>query len=132
MLGVPLAVAGLLAIPLSLWRGDLQWLCAGVAVALVVPPGLVTLILAIKLSKSWVLGPHLALTLGTLVRLLVSIGGAVVVYATAKSSFNNDAISFFAWLLGVYLVSLVTEIALLANVVRVSAGIKGETANRVG
>ena len=46
------AVIGLAAVPLGLWRGSYQWLCAGVAAALTVTPGVVTLVLGERLAKS--------------------------------------------------------------------------------
>jgi len=115
LLGVPFALAVMIAIPLGLWRGEYQWLCAGVAMGLVIPPGILTLILADRLARTSIFGPLLALALGTAVRLVVGFGGAVVVFLVSKPTFHSDPISFFGWLLGVYLTTLVTETALLAR-----------------
>lgn len=116
LLGVPVLLAVALAVPLGVWRGDYQWLCAGVAVVLVVPPGLVTLVLADKLARTSVLGPLLALAVGTALRLAVGFGGAVVVFLVSKPTFHAQPLTYFGWVLGLYLVTLVTETAILARV----------------
>jgi hypothetical protein len=115
LLGVPILVAALVAVPLGLWRGSYQWLCAAVAVALVVPPGLVTLVVAERLGKSSPYGRVGAVFLGTFVRLVVGFGGAVLVFLLSKPTFQADAISFWLWVLGAYLTTLVVETVLLAG-----------------
>ena len=115
LLGVPVLLAAAVAVPLGVWRGEYQWLCAGVALALVVPPGLVTLILAERLAKTSAFGPLLALAVGTALRLAVGFGGAVVVFLVSKPTFHADPLAYFGWVLGVYLVTLVVETALLAR-----------------
>lgn len=115
LLGVPILVAALVAVPLGMWRGSYQWLCAAVAVALVIPPGLVTLVMAERLGKSSAYGRVAAMFLGTFVRLLVGFGGAVVVFLLARPTFQPDAMSFWAWVLGVYLTTLLVETVLLAR-----------------
>ena len=114
LLGVPVAVATLVAVPLGLWRGPYQWLCAAVALALTVTPGLLTLLLTVRLSKSPA-GQVVSLVLGTGVRLLVGFGGAVVVFFAAGDTFRAEPISFWAWVLGTYLVTLLVEMALLSR-----------------
>jgi hypothetical protein len=115
LLGVPVACAALVAVPLGLWRGEYQWLCAAVAVGLVVPPGLVTLILAERLAKASLFGPILALAVGTVIRLVAGFGGAAAVFFLNRPTFEPDPLSFFGWVLGTYLVTLATETALLAR-----------------
>ncbi len=115
LLGVPVGLVALFAIPLGLWRGEYQWLCAAVAVALVVPPGLVTLYLAERLAKTSIFGPLLALAMGTAVRVAVGFGGAVIVFLISKPTFNTEPLVYFGWVLGTYLTTLVTETALLAK-----------------
>lgn len=115
LLGLPLALVVLVAVPLGLWRGEYQWLCAGVSVGLVIPPGVITLILADRFARTSLFGPLLALAIGTAVRLVVGFGGAVVVFLVSKPTFHSDPISFFGWLLGVYLTTLITETVLLAR-----------------
>ena len=115
LLGVPVLLAALVAVPLGLWRGEYQWLCAGVAVALVVPPGLVTLVSAHRLSRTSIFGPLMALAVGTAVRVAVGFGGSAVVFLLSKPTFHGDPISFWGWVLGVYLTTLVTETVLLAG-----------------
>jgi len=115
LLGVPVAIAALAALPLGLWRGPYQWLCAAVAVALVVPPGLVTLFVAERLGRTSAYGLLGAVFLGTFVRLAVGFGGAVLVFLLSKPTFQTDAISFWLWILGAYLTTLVVETVLLAR-----------------
>lgn len=126
MLGVPLVLAALVAVPLGAWKGEYQWLCAAVAAGLVVPPGLATLILAEKLAKVSAFGPLMALAVGTAVRLFVGFGGAVAVFFASKPTFHADPFSFFGWLLGTYLVALATETALLAGMKAKSATAKAD------
>jgi len=116
LLGVPVLLAALVALPLGLVKGEYQWLCAGIAVGLVVPPGLVALLLAEKLSRAFVFGPLLAIAIGTAVRVGFGFGGAVAVFLTSKPTFERDPISFLGWLLGVYLTTLVVETALLVRI----------------
>ncbi len=115
LLGVPILIAVLVAVPLGLWRGPYQWLCAAVAFGLVVPPGLVTLVVARRMSKSSAYGQVTALFLGTFVRLAVGFGGAVLVFLLSKPTFHTDPISFWLWVLGAYLTTLVVETILLAG-----------------
>ena len=115
LLGVPAALVVLVAVPLGLWRGEYQWLCAGVAAVLVIPPGLVTLILAERLAKTSIFGPLVALGVGTAVRLTVGFGGAVMVFLISKPTFDEQPLVYFGWVLGTYLVTLATETALLAG-----------------
>jgi hypothetical protein len=131
LLGVPVLLATVVAVPAGLWRGEYQWLCAAVAVALVVPPGLVTLILTERLAKASVFGPLLAMVVGTAVRLTVGFGGAAAVFFLNRPTFEPDPISFFGWVLGTYLVTLVTETALLANGAAAARGV-GQAQGQAG
>src|SRR5204862_7564423 len=78
--GVPVLLAVLVAVPLGLWRGPYQWLCAAVALGLTVTPGVATLVLAERLGKASAYGRVVALVLGTVVRLAVGFGGAALVF----------------------------------------------------
>ena len=80
LLGVPVLLAVLGAVPLGLWRGSYQWLCAAVAFGLVVPPGLVTLSVAERMSESRPTVRSRRCCWGRSVRLLVGFGGAVLVF----------------------------------------------------
>ena len=115
LLGVPILLAAAVAIPLGLWRGSHHWACAAIAVALVVPPGLVTLIVAERMRSGSPYGQVAALLLGTFGRLLVGFGGAVLVFVLSRPTFHGDAISFWMWILGVYLLTLITETVLLTR-----------------
>jgi hypothetical protein len=113
--GVPLALAVLAAVPLGLWRGEYQWLCAAAALGLVIPPGVATLVIVERMRKGSAYAQVAALVVGTFARLFVGFGGAVVVFVVSKPTFHDDAISFWMWVLGVYLTTLVVETVLLAG-----------------
>jgi len=115
LLGVPILLAAAAAVPLGLWRGSYQWLCAAVAVGLVLPPGLGTLLLTERMKRKSPYGQLGALVMGTVGRLLIGFGGAVLVFVLSQPTFHGDAISFWMWILGVYLTTLVVETVLLAR-----------------
>jgi hypothetical protein len=125
---VPVLLALLAAVPLGLWRGSYQWLCAGVAVGLVVPPGLVTLLVAERMKRGSPYGQLGAMVLGTVGRLLIGFGGAVLVFVLSKPAFHDDPLSFWVWVLGVYLTTLVVETMLLAR----AAAPAGDSGLRIG
>lgn len=115
LFGVPVLLASLAAIPLAQWRGPHQWLCAGVALGLTVPAGLVTLIATQRLGKASPYGYLVAMVLGTVTRLFVGLGGAIVVFFAAGNTFRTEPISFLGWVLGAYLITLTVEMALLGR-----------------
>ncbi len=115
LLGVPLLLAALFAVPLTLWRGNYQLLCAGVALALTVPPGLLTLWAAEWFAKTSPFGRILASFVGIAVRLFVGFVGGAVVFLAAGSTFRAEPFSYWGWLLGAYLTTLVLETALIAR-----------------
>lgn len=117
LIGVPVIVALVVALPLGLWRGPHHWLCATVAVGLTVLPGLATLVLAQQFVK-WPLGPVAVVFVGAFVRLGVGFGGAVGVFLASRPIFHADPWSYWLWVLGVYLVTLVLETVLLSKQVR--------------
>jgi hypothetical protein len=125
---VPVLLAVMAAVPLGLWRGSHQWLCAAVAVGLVVPPGLVTLLMAERMKRGSPYGQVVALVLGTVGRILVGFGGAVLVFVLSKPAFHDDPLSFWMWVLGVYLTTLVLETLLLAR----GAASAGNSGLRIG
>jgi hypothetical protein len=113
LLGVPTILAALVALPLGMLRGPHHWLCAAVAVALTVTPGIVTLVAADRMAKASPYGRVAALVLGTVVRLVVGFGGAVAVFFAAGETFRAGPIVFWGWILGAYLVTLIVETVLL-------------------
>lgn len=126
LLGVPVVIAVLVAIPLGLLKGSIHWWCAGVALVLTVLPGLLTLILAERLAKSSPLGSMVALVVGTAVRVVVGFGGAAAVFFGAGDTFRGDPIVFWGWVLGSYLVTLAVETALLGRrMIAVDKGLAG-------
>jgi len=125
---VPVVLALLAAVPLGYWRGSYQWLCAAVAIGLVVPPGVVTLLVAERMKRGSPYGQVGALALGTVGRLLIGFGGAVLVFVLSKPAFHDDPLSFWMWILGVYLTTLVVETVLLAR----AAAPTGDLGLRIG
>jgi hypothetical protein len=115
LIGVSAGGAALAAVPLGLRYGEYQWWCAGIAIGLVVPPGVLTLLLAGRLARGTHFGPLVALAMGTVVRLGISFGGGVAVFLANRSMVSSDPFSFLAWLLGVYLAALTVETVLLAG-----------------
>ena len=115
LLGVPVLVAALVAVPLWWWRGDYQLLCAAVAVVLVVPPCVGTLVVAERLARTSLYGPLLAVVIGTYGRIAVGFGGAAAVFFASKPTFHADPLSFWGWVLGTYLLTLLVETVLLAR-----------------
>jgi hypothetical protein len=115
LVGVPVGLALLVAAPLAMWRGPYQWLCAAVALGVVLPPALATLVVVERMSRGSPYGALGALVIGTFGRLLVSVGGAVAVFLLSKPTFHTDAISFWGWVLGTYLTTLLVETSLLAK-----------------
>jgi hypothetical protein len=125
LLGVPVLLAMAVAVPLGLWRGSYHWLCAAIALGLVLPPGLITLLGAERMKRRSPYGQVGALVLGTFGRLLIGFGGAVLVFVLSKPTFHGDAISFWMWVLGVYLTTLVVETVLLARANVPAGGVPG-------
>lgn len=123
LLAVPLGLMVLVAVPLGLWRGPYQWLCAAVAAGLVIPPGVASLVLTERLSRWSPYGPLLALVIGTFGRVAVGFGGAALVFFLSKPAFTADPISYWLWVLGTYLITLLTETVLLAR--RMAGGVSG-------
>jgi hypothetical protein len=115
LVGLTITIAAVVAVPLGLWRGPYQWLCAAVAVALTVTPGVIALALAERLGRGTPAARVLAVVVGTVVRLGVGFGGGVVVFLAAGPTFRSDPISFWLWVLFAYLVTLVIETLLLAG-----------------
>ncbi|MFO0826246.1 MAG: hypothetical protein U0792_24525 [Gemmataceae bacterium] len=129
LLGVPVLLAVLVAVPLSQWLGPHQWLCAGVALGLTVPVGLLTLIAAHRFGNASPYGKIAAMFVGTFARLFFGFGGAVVVFFAAGQTFRAEPVSFLGWVLGAYLTTLSVEIALLGSG---QAKSKPETGKSVG
>ena len=115
LLGLPILIVGLVATPLGLLRGPYQWLCSGIALGLTVPAGLVTLVARQRISKTSPYGKVVSLFLGTFVRLVVGFGGGVLVFFASGPTFRVDPVSFWLWLMGVYLITLAVEMVLLVR-----------------
>lgn len=115
LFGVPTALAALVALPLWLWRGDYQLLCAAVAVAVVVPGGVATFVFAERFARVPPYGALLAVAVGTYGRIAIGFGGAAAVFFASKPTFHAEPLSFWGWVLGTYLATLVVETALLVR-----------------
>jgi len=115
MLGVPVVLAVLVAYPLAQSRGPYHWLCAGVALALTVPVGLLTLVIASRSGNSAPFVQVAVLAVGTFARMLIGFGGAVVVFLAAGDTFRREPLVYFAWVLGAYLTTLIVEMSLLGR-----------------
>jgi hypothetical protein len=112
---IPVLLAALVAGPLGMWRGGYQLLCAAIAVGLIVPSAVVTFVLAERLSRNSLYGPLLAVAIGTYGRLAVGFGGAAAVFFVSKPTFHTDPFSYWGWVLGTYLATLIVETVLLAR-----------------
>jgi hypothetical protein len=53
--------------------------------------------------------------LGTFVRLVVGFGGGLLVFFASGPTFRVDPVSFWLWLMGVYLITLAVEMVLLVR-----------------
>ncbi len=115
LVSIPVIIAALITVPLGVWKGDHHWLCAAVALALTVPAGLITLILAERLSRTSPYGNVVAMAVGTFTRVVVGFGGAAIVFLLSGDTFRTNPLSYWAWILGMYLVTLTVEIALLSS-----------------
>jgi hypothetical protein len=115
LVGLTVGLVAAVAVPLGLWRGPYQWLCAAVAVGLTLTPGVIALVLAERLGRGTPAARVLAVVVGTFVRLGVGFGGGVVVFLAAGPTFRTDPISFWLWVLFAYLITLVIETSLLAG-----------------
>ncbi|MBY0513010.1 MAG: hypothetical protein K2P78_03755 [Gemmataceae bacterium] len=115
VLGVPVAVGLVAAVPAGLLLGPWQWTAAGVAFGLTVPPGLVALAAARYLIRMSPLGRVLAMFVGLFVRLVAALGGGLVAFLILGPDSRADKIAFWAWLLFAYLVTLAAETAVFAH-----------------
>jgi hypothetical protein len=113
LLALPILVVALVAVPVGLIKGPHQWLCASVALGLTVPAGLITLLLVHRLKKLSPYGQIAGVFVGTLVRVCMGLGGGLVIFFAGGTVFQDDHVSFWFWILGVYLVTLATEMVLL-------------------
>jgi hypothetical protein len=127
LVGVPAGLVVFVVVPLALTRGHHHWLCAAVAFALTATPGLITLVATDRLAKHSPMGRVVALVLGPVVRLAVGFGGAAIVFYAAGDTFRKDPLSYWGWLLGVYLVTLVVETVLLG---RLETGVESREPER--
>jgi hypothetical protein len=104
-------------VPLGVWRGDLsfQLQCVGIALLLVLGPGVATLVITTRLGREFIYGPLLALAVGTFVRVVIGFGGGVLIFLASKPTFHVAPMFYWGWLLGIYVLALAIETILLAQ-----------------
>lgn len=115
VVGLPLLVGAVAAVPAGLIRGPIQWQLAGIAFGLCVPPGLLVVFLADYLGRASPYGRVLAVFVGTFVRMAVGFGGGVLIFLAAGPQDRQDKVAFWLWLLFAYLVTLVVETIILSR-----------------
>lgn len=118
MIGLPLLIGGVVAVPIGWVRGPMQWTFAAIAFGLCLVPGLVVLAVSDYLIQTSPFGRILAVFIGTFVRLVVAFGGGVVVFLLAGPDDRVDRIAFWLWVLFAYLTTLTVETALMAGPLR--------------
>lgn len=115
VVGLPLLIGAVVAVPVGWIRGPVQWQLAGIAFALCVPPGLLVVLLADYLGRVSPYGRVLAVFVGTFVRMAVGFGGGVLIFLAAGFDNRADKVAFWLWLLFAYLVTLVVETVVLSG-----------------
>lgn len=113
LVSLPVLLVCLVAAPLGMMRGPYQWLCSSVALALTLPPAVATFLASVKINRRSPYGRVVSLVMGTLVRVMVGFGGGLVVFFASGTTFREDPLSFWFWLMGAYLVTLAMESVLL-------------------
>ena len=115
VVGIPILVGAVVAIPLGLALGSKQWAFAGIAFALCVPPGLAIVLLHAYLIRTSPFGRILAMAIGTFVRLVTGFGGGLVVFFLLRLEERSDKLAYWIWILFAYLTTLVMELMVLAK-----------------
>ena len=115
VVGVPILVGAVVAIPIGLALGSKQWAFAGIAIALCVPPGLAIVLLHDYLIQTSPFGRILAMAIGTFVRLVAGFGGGIVVFFLLRLEERSDKLAYWIWILFAYLTTLVMELVVLAK-----------------
>lgn len=115
VVGLPLLVGLLVAVPAGLVLGPAHWTFAAVAFGLCVPPGLAVVLLAEYLSRTSQYGRVVAVFAGTGIRMAVGFGGGVLFYLAAGPEDKAGKVAFWLWVLFAYITALVVETVLLAG-----------------
>ena len=115
VVGIPILVGAVVAIPLGLALGSKQWTFAGIAFALCVPPGLAIVVLHDYLIQTSPFGRILAMAIGTFVRLVTGFGGGVVVWFLLGLDERSDKLAYWIWILFAYLTTLLVELIVLTK-----------------
>lgn len=118
LLATPLLIIGSVAAVVGWLSGDWRPLsAAGAALILVLPPGVMVLLCLRRPNLSPYSRVGVVL-LGSLLRLLLGVGGGLLVYRLLRQTTGWEPLIFWSWLLGTYLVALTVETIVLAGYVR--------------
>lgn len=112
---LPLLIGAAVAIPAALALGPNQWAFAAIGFGLCVPPGLAVLLLHDYLARTSLFGKVMSMFAGTLIRLVVCLGGGVAAFLLANLEEKADKIGFLVWILFAYLTTLVIETVVFAK-----------------
>lgn len=115
LVGLPLAVGLLVAVPIGVMLGTQHWAFAAIAFGLTIPAGLLTLWIGEWLGGTSQYGRVIALFVGTFVRLVIGFGGGVIVFILIGLEERPDKIAYWFWILLAYLVTLGIETAVMAK-----------------
>lgn len=115
VVGAPLCLGAILAIPIALAIGTNQLAFAAIAFGLSVPPGLAVVLLHDYLIRTSPFGRVMALFVGTFIRLVVGFGGGVILFLLVGPEERTDKLAFWAWILFAYLTTLATETVVFAQ-----------------
>jgi hypothetical protein len=91
-----------------------QLVAAAVAVGLCWPVAVGTLWMTRRLAARHPLGGVIGMLLGTMIRLVVAVGGGMAVYFLTDAV-RGAGLGFWFWLLFAYLAALVAEVVLLVR-----------------
>jgi hypothetical protein len=115
VVGLPVLIGAVVAVPLSLAVGTNQLVFAAIAFGLCVPPGLAVVLLHDYLIRTSPFGRVIALFAGTFIRLAVGFGGGVILFLSIGPDERAEKIAFWLWILFAYLTTLVTETVVFAK-----------------
>ncbi len=120
LVAVSLLAAALSVGPMAALFGRQHLACGFVSFGLAMPPAVLTLWLTRWLARRSPYGALLGFAIGPVVRLPVVLGAAAAVFLLARDGveWGSDfahPLTFWLWVLFAYLVTLLTETALLAR-----------------
>ena len=117
-IGIMLVVTGLVVAIVSAIFGPKHTTCGFVGIAICLPPALGTLVLTRWLTARHPFGMLIGLAVGTVARLFIVLVIAAGVFLATRQEPGSplaEPLTFWLWVLFVYLVALITETALLVR-----------------